>query len=194
MSKDKLNVCVDFDGVLNEYKGWKGEAVLYNPRSNAKKFLQELEKDYNIIIFTTRDADNVKEWMDLYEMPYDKITNKKEGAIAYIDDRAIRFNGSYSNCLYDLKCFKTYWEDDITLLKNDEEFAEEVEEGDRFKKYDFGGGYAIRDNQVNGLPQIRLQFSDEAIFLCDFLNKIINENRILKRENRILKEINKGMD
>ena len=183
MTKNKLNICVDFDGVLNNYTGWQGEEELFTPRENSKEFLRRLKQEYNIIIFTTRDTDNVKEWMDLYKMPYNSITNKKEGAYAYIDDRALKFNGNYNDCLKELEDFKTYWEMNIDL---NEVIEDEIIEG-RFKKFDFGGGYAIRDSQVNGLPQIRLQFSDEAFFLCRFLNKIIKENNDLKKENKILK-------
>ena len=55
----------------------------------------------------------------------------------------------------------------------------------RFTKTDYGEGYAVRDSQVNGLPQIRLQYSDEACFLCDWLNK--QNERIHKLESDNLK-------
>ena len=185
MSKNKLNICVDFDGVLNNYTGWKGEEELFTPKKHSKEFLQRLNDEYNIIIFTSRDTDNVKEWMDLYQMPYNSITNIKEGAYAYIDDRALKFNGNYNECLENLKEFKAYWENNPQC---DEDFNVEVVEN-RFKKLDFGGGYVIRDSQVNGLPQIRLQFSDEAFMLCQFLNKIVSENYELKKENKRLKTL-----
>ncbi len=190
MSKEKLNVCVDFDGVLNNYKGWKGEEELFNPRKNTKKFLQELEQEYNVIIFTTRDEDNIKQWLDLYGMPYDKITNIKEGAVAYIDDRALKFNGSYEDCLKELKNFKAYWEDD-NVLKSTKKEEKKFKQGhityERFTKEDIANGYLIKDNHINGLSSITLQNSDEAFLLCLFLNKLYDKCQKLEQENNNLK-------
>lgn len=38
-----------------------------------------------------------------------KVTNRKVPAVAYIDDRVIRFNGSYKKVISQLKNFKPYW-------------------------------------------------------------------------------------
>ena len=105
-------IAVDFDGVLNKYSGWKGENDLSVPQSSVKYFLEELNKDYSVIIFTARDTDKVEEWFKKYEL--DKyilhITNMKPRAVAYIDDRAINYDGNYKKVLNKLKDFKTWWE------------------------------------------------------------------------------------
>jgi len=105
-------IAVDFDGVLNKYNGWKGENDLSVPQSSVKYFLEELNKDYSVIIFTARDTDKVEEWFKKYEL--DKyilhITNMKPRAVAYIDDRAINYDGNYKKVLNKLKDFKTWWE------------------------------------------------------------------------------------
>ena len=105
----KSNVCVDFDGVLNNYTGWNGEDDLSTPREGAREFLQTLHEEYTVVIFTARDKDKVKEWLELYDLPFDSVTNIKEGAVAYIDDRAIRFDGDYSKCLSELYSFEPHW-------------------------------------------------------------------------------------
>lgn len=105
----KPRVCVDFDGVLNNYRYFDKDN-LFKPRPGAKEFLERLSQDYIVIIFTARDTSKVKEWLDLYEFKYDKVTNVKEGAMAYIDDRAIHFDGNYKRTLHTLDSFKTYWE------------------------------------------------------------------------------------
>ena len=107
----KENVCVDFDGVLNEYEGWKGEDELYHPKHGVREFLDRLSSKYNIIIFTVRPVEKVTEWMNYHKLRYDKITNQKVPAVAYIDDRAIKFNGDYNATLHKLSRFKTWWED-----------------------------------------------------------------------------------
>ena len=67
------------------------------PLTSAVEALQKLSKDYNLYIFTTRANDRdqriaITEWLKRYGMdPGMKITNIKDPAIAYIDDRGIRF-------------------------------------------------------------------------------------------------------
>ena len=118
--KGRLTVAVDFDGVINKYKGWDGENDLSVPQSGVKYFLEELNKEYSVIIFTARDTDKVEEWFKKYEL--DKyilhITNMKPRAVAYIDDRAINYDGEdkiemrekEEKVLNKLKEFKTWRE------------------------------------------------------------------------------------
>lgn len=111
MTKSKrLAVCVDFDGVLNDYEGWRSPNYMYKPRPGAKEFLQELIKHYYVIIFSTRDPWRLREWFELHKLPYDEIADKKPPAVAYIDDRALKFEGDYRKTLHDLKNFYTHWE------------------------------------------------------------------------------------
>lgn len=107
----KPTVCVDFDGVLNTYKGWVNEDYLYEPREGAKQFLETLSEDYTVVIFTVRDKKKVNEWLNQYDMPFSIITDRKVGAVAYIDDRGLRFEGSYEKVLYELRNFKTHWQE-----------------------------------------------------------------------------------
>jgi hypothetical protein len=107
-------VCVDFDGVLNNYSGWKGETELYTPRTGVKEFMGNLRKDYRVVVFTTRDNEKVREWLEKYDILYDDITSTKQGAVCYIDDRALKFNGDFNETLIELSDFKTHWEQDNT--------------------------------------------------------------------------------
>lgn len=108
----KKIVAVDFDGVLNRYNGWKGENELYPPQSGAKYFLKKLDEKYTVIIFTCRDTQKIWEWLKKYKLDQyiQEVTNKKPRAFAYIDDRAIEYNGSYKKVLKTLNEFKTWWE------------------------------------------------------------------------------------
>lgn len=107
----KPNICIDFDGVLNNYCGWEGVDKLSTPKEGAKWFLEELSKDYTVTIFTTRDTVRVKNWMKKYNMYYDNITNVKRGAFCYVDDRGLTFNGNYEEILEKISNFKAWWED-----------------------------------------------------------------------------------
>lgn len=107
----KKTIAVDFDGVLNNYKGYDPKN-LGTPRKEAKKFLEVLNKEYTIIIFTSRNHTLVRHWLKEYHLDkYIKnVTNSKPPAVAYIDDRAIRFDGNYDEVLDQAMNFKTYWE------------------------------------------------------------------------------------
>lgn len=117
-AETKPIVCVDFDGVLNNYTGWR-DGYMYLPREGARDFLHELSYKYTIAIFTARPTQLVKEWLDTHKMPYDFLTNEKIGAVAYIDDRAICFKGDFEETMEELLNFKTHWEKDDVWDSND---------------------------------------------------------------------------
>ena len=106
------HVCVDFDGVLAEYDGWKGPDHLGEPLFGAHAFLREVNNlGMKVIILTTRDPDAVHTWLLDHHMHdlVDRVTRQKPPALAYIDDRNIVFRGSFSDALTDLKGFTPYW-------------------------------------------------------------------------------------
>lgn len=108
----KPTICLDFDGVLNIYKGYK-KGILGELRPGAREFLEKLSKEYDVIIFSVRPFPQVVKWLhkhDLAEYVYD-VTSRKLPAHAYIDDRAVRFEGDYNKTLEDLKDFKPYWKE-----------------------------------------------------------------------------------
>lgn len=100
----KDSVCVDFDGVIAQENGWQGVDFLGDPIPGAKEFLENLSKDFEIIIFTCRCtegingvekgvllANRVRAYMQKHELPFDQIYygQGKPIAKAYIDDRGI---------------------------------------------------------------------------------------------------------
>lgn len=108
--KPKPFISVDFDGVLNNYSGYDGDN-LGTPRPGAKEFLQELSKDYIVLIHTARRYTLVVKWLadnNLWDYVGD-VSSIKQPSIAYIDDRGIQFNGDYKETLEQLKKFKPYW-------------------------------------------------------------------------------------
>jgi len=77
----KKKIYIDFDGVLNNYKGW-GNGDMNEPREGAFEFIQELALSYKILIFTTRNRESVWKWLIRYHFDsYIKdVTNIKEPA------------------------------------------------------------------------------------------------------------------
>jgi hypothetical protein len=110
--KKPKHVCVDLDGVLAEYDGWKGPHYIGPPRDGAYQFLKGIVgMGYKVIIHTTRKPSLVQEWIrkhDLWHLVY-KVTNEKLPALAYIDDRAMPFEGDFGDVLMALRTFVPYW-------------------------------------------------------------------------------------
>ncbi len=108
----KPTVCLDFDGVLNNYTHYDPNNC-FTPRPGAKEFLEKLNENYTVVILTARRFDKVERWLKNYGLRkyvFD-VTNIKPPAVAYIDDRGIEFNGNYDIVLKQLEHFQPYWKE-----------------------------------------------------------------------------------
>ena len=107
----KKIIFIDLDGVLNTYIGNYDENIIPPIKDGAKEFLEELHKKYELKLFTTRNVTLAKKW--LVDNNLDKyfvdVTNTKEPAWLYIDDRCIRFDGNYNKLYEDIKNFKVWY-------------------------------------------------------------------------------------
>lgn len=88
----KYNLLVDFDGVIVEYDGkWKGEE--HYGKLIGKEALQELSKEYNIIIYTARKKlENIKTFLANNGVPFNQVMHKP-AAMAYIGKWNYNFKG-----------------------------------------------------------------------------------------------------
>lgn len=117
-------VAVDFDGVIHAYtRGWQDGAIYDEPVPGAMAALEALMADYAVFVHTTRDAEPVAEWLTGHgvnaraETPAEQqfqfwngrdcvlVTSRKLAAVAYIDDRGIRFT-SWEQALADLERYE----------------------------------------------------------------------------------------
>jgi hypothetical protein len=106
-------VCVDLDGVLNDFDGWKGADYFHPPRPGALQFLKRLnELGYRVVVFTVRWGPHVEQWLEQWGFrPFvAEVTDKKPPAHVYIDDRAICFSGDFGATLEQVSRFKAHWE------------------------------------------------------------------------------------
>lgn len=90
----KETIGIDFDGVLNTYtKGWNNGIIDTAPVEGAIDACARLiTKGFNLYVLTARtDHGPVYAWLQRCGFPYMEVSNVKRPAIAYIDDRAIRF-------------------------------------------------------------------------------------------------------
>lgn len=104
-------ICLDFDGVFNNYKGFDGSNI-GAPREGIHEFLEKLSEDYNIIILSVRRYPDIIRWLkehDLKRYVHD-VTCIKPPALVYLDDRCLRFDGDFDEAYKEIQNFKTYWE------------------------------------------------------------------------------------
>ena len=109
----KNTIAIDFDGVIHKYsEGWKDGSIYDKPMAGVHSALMKLKTDYWVYIFTTRNVQEVVQWMNskfwgngehgfsTIAMPEGTrfwngsevaVSNRKLPAEFYIDDRGIRF-------------------------------------------------------------------------------------------------------
>jgi len=103
-SPSQKTVCVDLDGVLAQYDGWKGVEYIGEPIQGAVEFIKDLVgTGCQVLIHTTRCTAKVnpyprsflegmvRSWMRKHHFPRcDIYTGQgKPLAAAYVDDRAV---------------------------------------------------------------------------------------------------------
>lgn len=103
---EKKTICVDFDGVIAQYDGFKGNDIFGDPIDGVQSAMEVLKKKgFTIIIFTTRTASSkLKKYLNDNHITYDYINENpdqpkgsnsgKPIADIYLDDRAICFKGN----------------------------------------------------------------------------------------------------
>jgi len=121
-------VAVDFDGVIHAYsRGWQDGTIYDDLAPGALDALGSLMRRYAVYVHTTRNPQQVARWIErrtgygiecttrIHPLPWKRrfwneqgcllITNRKLPAVAYIDDRGIRFE-SWDQALADLARFE----------------------------------------------------------------------------------------
>ena len=110
----KQTLVFDFDGVIHRYsRGWQGGKIYDPPTDGIINLLKILKPLYKIVIVSTRciDVSLKKEmlaWLRKYDIPYDEIGAEKVPALAYIDDRAINFDGDCDKVFRRIMEFKPW--------------------------------------------------------------------------------------
>ena len=99
----KKTIAIDLDGTLAEYSGWMGEDIIGDPKPGAAAACKTFHNQgLEIIIFSVRARTlagyrSIKKWLEEHEFCYDMISHVKYPAMLYIDDRGLRFTGSWNN-------------------------------------------------------------------------------------------------
>jgi len=100
------HLAIDFDGVVHgNSKGFHDGTVYDNPIEGSIEAIKSLAKKYTIVLFTAKvkpdrplvngktGEELIWEWLEKYEIAslVKEITCEKPRAVAYIDDKGIRF-------------------------------------------------------------------------------------------------------
>jgi len=108
-------ICIDFDGTITNYQGYKGSPDIIEDELNPGviESINELKKDYKIIIFSVRATTSIgkvaiMKYLVKHNVYFDKVTHEKLGADLYIDDRGIQYKGDWRQTMKDIKNFK-HW-------------------------------------------------------------------------------------
>lgn len=108
--KHKKVISIDLDGVLNNYRGNYDKNNIPEIKSGAKEFVIKLSEKYDLILFTTRNSKQARNWLvknDLNKY-FKEVTNIKKPCYLYIDDRALKFEGDYDKISEEIENYKVY--------------------------------------------------------------------------------------
>ena len=112
----KKTICFDFDGVIHSYvSGWHGNAVIEDPPvpGIAQAIKDIREAGYEVIIHSTRcktagGMSAIGNYLYKNGIEVDGCSANKPPAIAYIDDRAICFDGNAAGLLEKIETFRPW--------------------------------------------------------------------------------------
>lgn len=104
-------IALDFDAVIHQYTGWN-DGVLNEPIFGAKEVIENfINRNFNVVIYTTRDKKSVEQWLKKYEFPQIEVSNDKPLCFVLVDDRAYKFEGKWTvEIAREIENFKAYWE------------------------------------------------------------------------------------
>ena len=133
-------VVFDFDGVIHSYaSGWLGATTIPDPPvPGIREALKEIHgAGYEVVVVSTRCATAkgkgaIEAWLynnGLREY-IDKVCKEKPPAIAYIDDRAICFDGHPENLLKKIQSFEPWYKIPTLTPQNEWISVEQLREMD----------------------------------------------------------------
>lgn len=106
-------ICVDFNGVLDSYTGWKGKVEYTSPANGVEHFLKTLQDTFaTVVVFTaTIPLEGVVSWLKQHQLDQyiTYVSNWKVPAQVYVDDRAVTHNGNFEDTLEKIRTFKVWW-------------------------------------------------------------------------------------
>lgn len=114
----KKTVVFDFDGVINSYKsGWLGAKELPDPPvEGIDGVIQDLRlKGFEVCVVSSRCEHPggmmaILDYLEKHKIVVDNVVLHKPPALAYVDDRAVVFNGKTEGLVDQIVNLKAWWE------------------------------------------------------------------------------------
>ena len=111
----KYTVVLDFDGVIHSYSsGWRGKTCIPDlPVPGIREEIYKMRQIYRVVVVSTRcdtqdGMDAVKAYLKQNGIEVDAVMKEKPPAVAYVDDRAICFDGQADGLLKKIVDFKPW--------------------------------------------------------------------------------------
>ena len=94
--RKKKTVCIDLDGVLADYDHYRGKHIVGEPLPGGQEAMMTLHEKYWVVVLSARankpsGIEWIENWLRQHGIYFDEVTDRKPPAIAYVDDRAIKF-------------------------------------------------------------------------------------------------------
>ena len=113
MTQSIKTVCLDFDGVIHSYRsGWKGEETIPDPPLHGvREAIECLRKNYRVVIHSARGntqkgRNAIALWLAKHNIEVDEVCEHKPPAFVYVDDRAIAFEGNWTDTITAINQFR----------------------------------------------------------------------------------------
>lgn len=104
MTERKPILCLDFDGVIHDYRrGWQDGVIYGGLTPGFLTWVEDAAKLFDLVVYSSRSKDPggieaMQAWLDKQSVPKGllRFAHEKPAAFLTIDDRAIRFEGHWS--------------------------------------------------------------------------------------------------
>lgn len=137
----KPTLCIDFDGVIHSYeKGWQDGAIYGEVTAGFFEWVERVRSQFKLVIYSSRSKDDAgvtamslwlhekrNAWItaggkrDPVEPLEIEFAYEKPAAWLTIDDRCIRFDGSWNNPLLEPEVMRAFkpWNATSAMNKDD---------------------------------------------------------------------------
>ena len=182
----KETVVFDFDGVIHSYKSpWQGaDGIPDPPVEGIREAIADIRKLYNVVVVSTRcivpeGMKAVKDYLEKTGIEVDAVLAEKPPAVAYIDDRAICFDGEPSKLLSKITNFVPWNKNCISPLKPCP-FCGKTPQIEIYRSCGHYNGTTLVIPVKVGCAKCNIYKNSESTYSIDWTGNIIREKDGLK--------------